>query len=83
MAAIACVGERQLTRLFRQYAGVSPLDYMHRVRLEAFDKLIADDRLSIESAATAVGYSSAQQLRRVWRRQRSGSPRRELDRKRG
>lgn len=76
MATIACVGERQLTRLFKQYAGGSPLDFMHRIRLAAFDKLIADDRRSVESAATAVGYLSAQQLRRVWRRQRKGSPRR-------
>jgi transcriptional regulator GlxA family with amidase domain len=78
MAAIAHVGERQLTRLFKQYAGGSPLDYMHRVRLAAFDKLISDERRSVESAATAVGYLSAQQLRRVWRRQRKGSPRRYL-----
>ncbi|MEP6483806.1 MAG: helix-turn-helix domain-containing protein [Rudaea sp.] len=76
MATIACVGERQLTRLFKHYAGSSPSDYLHRVRLEAFDELIVDERRSIESAATAVGYSSAQQLRRVWRRQREGSPRR-------
>lgn len=76
MATIACVGERQLTRLFRQYAGGTPLEYLHRVRLAAFDKLIADEHRSVESAATAVGYLSAQQLRRVWRRQRKGSPRR-------
>jgi len=75
MASVAHLGERQLTRLFKQHAGGTPLDYLHGIRLATADTLLADPRCSVESAALAVGYSSARQLRRVWRKQRNRSPR--------
>ena len=75
MATIAHVGERQLTRLFQHHAGGSPIDYLHQIRLAAVDTLLADGRRSVETVAVSVGYSCARQLRRVWQRQRAGSPR--------
>jgi transcriptional regulator GlxA family with amidase domain len=75
MAGVAHVGERQLSRIFREHAQISPLDYLHRIRLAAADLLLSEGHPSVESTALTVGYSSARQMRRVWRRQRGGSPR--------
>lgn len=75
MADVAHVGERQLSRIFREHAQISPLDYLHRIRLAAADRLLSEGHHSVENTALAVGYSSARQMRRVWRRQRGGSPR--------
>jgi len=75
MARVAHLGERQLSRIFLEHAQISPLDYLHRIRLAVADQLLAEDHQSVENTAVAVGYSSARQMRRVWRRQRGGSPR--------
>jgi len=75
MADVAHVGQRQLSRIFLQHAQISPLDYLHLIRLAAADQLLLERHQSVENTAVAVGYSSARQMRRVWRRQRGGSPR--------
>jgi transcriptional regulator GlxA family with amidase domain len=74
LAAIACTSERNLTRLFAEHAGCSPLDYVQRIRVALARELLANSSLAIEHVAERAGFSSAHHLRRVWRRWESQSP---------
>ncbi len=75
MAALAHVGERHLGRLFAEHAGISPLHYLQQLRLALAEQLLADVARSVEEVAGAVGFGSAHHLRRVWQREKGGSPR--------
>lgn len=74
LSAVAHVTERHLQRLFAEHAGVSPLHYLERIRLEhARQSLLGG--ASVTRAAEVAGFSSDLQLRRAWSRHLSGSPR--------
>ena len=80
LAAVACTSERSLTRLFAEHAGCSPLDYVQRIRVAVARELLASSSLDVERVAERAGFSSAHQLRRVWRRWESQPP---LEHRRG
>ncbi|KAF1022395.1 MAG: HTH-type transcriptional regulator CdhR [Paracidovorax wautersii] len=74
MAAVACVSSRHLARLFHDFAGMAPLDYLCQIRL-AVARQALDGGQSVTRAAQAAGFSSDTQLRRAWRRHRlAGTP---------
>lgn len=75
LADVAHVTPRHLARLFHANAGVAPLDYLQQIRVDHASRLLADDALSVEHAAERAGFSSAQHLRRAWRKHRGGTPR--------
>jgi transcriptional regulator GlxA family with amidase domain len=75
LAAVACTSERNLTRLFAEHAGCSPLDFVQRIRVALARELLANSSLDVEHVAERAGFSSAHQLRRVWRRWETGPPR--------
>jgi transcriptional regulator GlxA family with amidase domain len=75
MAALAHTSERHLSRLFADHAGITPLHYLQQLRLALAEKLLADPRRSVENIAGATGFGSAHHLRRVWQREKGGSPR--------
>lgn len=68
LAAVACTSERNLTRLFAEHAGCSPLDYVQRIRIALARELLANSSLDVERVAERAGFTSAHHLRRVWRR---------------
>ena len=68
LAAVACMSSRNLARLFAEHAGCSPLDYVQRLRVALARELVANSELGMERVAERTGFSSAHQLRRVWRR---------------
>lgn len=77
MAALARAGhttERHLLRLFIEHARVSPLQYLHAIRLERARQALAYGA-SVTRAAEFAGFRSALQMRRAWNRQWGGSPR--------
>jgi len=76
MAKVAHVGARHLTRLFAEHAGVTPLVYLQRIRLAVARTLLEGSESSVDEVAAASGFSSAHQLRRAWRRELGGTPRR-------
>ncbi|MGE9552903.1 GlxA family transcriptional regulator [Erwinia amylovora] len=69
LAARVHVSARHLTRLFRQYLGISVREYHEQLRLA-----IAQQRLQqgegAERAALSAGFSSSRQLRRAMQRSR-------------
>lgn len=74
LADVAHTSARNLARLFAQHAQCSPLDYVQRVRVGLARELLTQSDLSVERVAEMAGFSSAHQLRRVWRRWEEGSP---------
>jgi transcriptional regulator GlxA family with amidase domain len=68
LADIAHTSERNLARLFSQYAQCSPLDYVQRMRVGLARELLTQGDYSVDRVAEMAGFSSAHQLRRVWRR---------------
>ena len=74
LAALANVSERHLLRLFREHAGVTPLELLESIRLERARTSLERGQ-TVTRAADDAGFSSGLQLRRAWRRQWGGSPR--------
>jgi len=59
---------RHLDRLFQAYAGISPLAYLRKIRAATARELLREPGASVERVAEMVGFSSAEQLRRAFRR---------------
>jgi transcriptional regulator GlxA family with amidase domain len=74
LADLAHTSERNLARLFAQHANCSPLDYVQRVRVALAREIISQSDLPIERVAERAGFSSAHQLRRIWRRWEQAPP---------
>jgi transcriptional regulator GlxA family with amidase domain len=74
LAAAACTSERNLSRLFAEHAECSPLDYVQRIRVALARELLANSSLDVERVAERAGFSSAHQLRRIWRRWETEPP---------
>lgn len=66
MADIACASERHVTRLFREHAGVAPIDYLHRLRIALAREMLGNSHLDLERIAERTGFGSSRHLRRVW-----------------
>ncbi|WP_248749280.1 helix-turn-helix domain-containing protein [Pseudomonas sp. MWU15-20650] len=74
MAGLACTSSRHLARLFHEHVGISPLDYLHTLRLAVARELLAESSLGIETIAERAGFGSARHLRRIWRKYETGTP---------
>ncbi|MFI2610956.1 GlxA family transcriptional regulator [Kitasatospora sp. NPDC018619] len=65
----AALSPRQFTRAFTAETGVPPGRFVARVRLQAARrKLVEDPRAGLEEVARSAGYSSAEVMRRAFRR---------------
>jgi transcriptional regulator GlxA family with amidase domain len=74
LSAVACTSARNLSRLFAEHAGCSPLDYVQLIRFALARQLVTQSRLDLEGVAARAGFRSAQHLRRVWSRWEARPP---------
>jgi transcriptional regulator GlxA family with amidase domain len=74
LAGVACMSPRNLARLFAEHAGCSPLDYVQRLRVTVAREILMNSDLALDRVAERSGFSSADHLRRVWRRWERVSP---------
>lgn len=65
LAARACLSTRQLTRLFRSELGMTPADYVERVRIDAA-RAALDAGHTVTDTARLAGFGSTETLRRVF-----------------
>jgi transcriptional regulator GlxA family with amidase domain len=65
---------------FRAAAGVSPIQYQKRLRLEEARRLLLAEETSAEAVAYEVGYASASQFSREYVRLFGQPPRRDAER---
>ena len=72
LAAVAHVTPRHLARLFKDHAGVSPRDYVERVRSGLAEQALARG-LPTAQAVELAGFGTDRQFRRARARQRAAS----------
>lgn len=68
MLRLSGVAERTFKRRFRAATGMSPIEYVHTLRLEAAKQLLEAGDETAESIALEVGYEDAAFFRRLFRR---------------
>ncbi len=64
LAKLCCMSSASLRRKFRLALNVSPLDYLHRVRVGNAISMLALDGLSVTEIAGKVGYNSLSSFNR-------------------
>ncbi len=74
MAALTGLAERTFKRRFQQATGMSPLDYVHTVRLEEAKQMLESGALPIEAVAQEVGYQDSAFFGRLFRRKTGLTP---------
>lgn len=74
MAALSGLPERSFIRRFKLATGMSPLQYVHIVRLEEAKHMLETGVQPIEAVAAEVGYEDAGFFSRLFRRQVSLTP---------
>jgi transcriptional regulator GlxA family with amidase domain len=77
LARRARTSPRHLGRLFRQHAGISPQAYVRKIRTAAAKELLRQPDLNVNLVAELVGFSSAEQMRRAWKRFEPATPARQ------
>jgi transcriptional regulator GlxA family with amidase domain len=75
LAKSAGASPRHLSRLFHECADRNIPDYRNRLRIVLARDLLAQTQLDMERVAERSGFASAQQLRRVWGKLHTTSPR--------
>jgi transcriptional regulator GlxA family with amidase domain len=74
LASLACLSERHLSRLFREYSAMSVIDYINLMRVTLAREILSQSRLDIETVAQRAGFSSTRHLRRVWAQHNEAPP---------
>lgn len=82
-AELCNMSETGFRRLFREYTGLSPIDYRNRLRLEQADAMIQTGIYTVEEAALEVGFPNTSFFCRCYKRHFGRTPLgRERNRKR-
>jgi transcriptional regulator GlxA family with amidase domain len=74
MAALSGLPERTFKRRFAQATGMSPIEYVHTLRLEEAKQMLEAGDEPIEAVAWEVGYQDASFFARLFRRRVSLTP---------
>ncbi|WP_407279039.1 helix-turn-helix domain-containing protein [Aromatoleum evansii] len=69
MAELTGLSERAFVRRFRQVTGMSPLAYVHTVRIEEAKQMLESTRLPVEAIAEELGYEDASFFSRLFKRE--------------
>lgn len=75
LADHVALSESALRRAFHRAIGMTPREYLHRVRLMRFEQFVAASSVSIGEAARRVGWDSGDYARRVFVRNHGVTPR--------
>ncbi|MHC6152592.1 GlxA family transcriptional regulator [Bradyrhizobium elkanii] len=75
VAAAVALAPRTFARRLEAICGVSPIQFVQRIRIETARSLLETTRLSVEEIAGKVGYAEPSTLRRLIRRETRHSPR--------
>lgn len=67
LAAIAGYSKYHFSRIFKQYTGVSHIDYVNKARINVAQKLLLDPDISITEVAMSSGFTSITSFNRVFK----------------
>ena len=68
MAQVSGLSTRTFIRRFRDATGMTPLDYVHALRLEEAKQMLETGNQSIEAIANEIGYEDTSFFGRMFRR---------------
>jgi len=68
MARLSGLAERSFKRRFAKATGMSPLEYVHTLRLEESKQMLESSDLPVEAVAVEAGYEDASFFSRLFRR---------------
>jgi AraC-like DNA-binding protein len=68
LASSIGISRATLANRFKETLGATPMEYLARLRIDKGKHLLADDRISLEEVARAVGYSSAFAFSKAYKR---------------
>jgi transcriptional regulator GlxA family with amidase domain len=74
MVALSGLPERSFIRRFTKAAGMTPLSYVHALRLEEAKQMLETTDLPIEAIANEMGYEDASFFSRLFRRETGLTP---------
>jgi transcriptional regulator GlxA family with amidase domain len=74
MARLSGLAERSFKRRFARATGMSPLEYVHTLRLEEAKQMLETTDLAIEALAVQAGYEDASFFGRLFRRRVGMTP---------
>lgn len=74
LSAMAEIGPRQYSHIFKQMTGISPMDYVYRVRMEQAKKLLLTSGRDMLSIANQVGFRDEFYFSRRFKQQVGISP---------
>lgn len=74
MVNLSGIAERSFKRRFEQATGMSPLEYVHTLRLEEAKQMLESGNLPVEAIANEVGYEDPGFFSRLFRRHVSLTP---------
>lgn len=74
LAAVAGVNERYLCRLFREFTGTTPMDYLNRIRVDRACVEMTVGHRNVTEAALETGFNDPGYFSKVFRKYRSVSP---------
>lgn len=75
LAALCHMSRTQFTQRFQAQTGLPPMRYLTRWRLHLADRMLKEQRLTLQQVADAVGYSTGAILARAYKRERGTAPR--------
>ncbi len=74
LVALSGVPERTFKRRFTLATGMSPIEYIHTLRLEEAKQMLESTNLPVEAVAVEVGYQDASFFSRLFRRKVALTP---------
>lgn len=74
LAELCHMSRTQFTQRFHAQTGLPPMRYLTRWRLHLADRMLKEQRLTLQQVADAVGYSTGAILARAYKRERGAAP---------
>ena len=73
-ASYVFLSQGYFTRAFRDEFGISPMNYLMQIRIEAACRLLTQKEIKVSGIATSVGFSSPQRFNVAFRKQKGMTP---------
>ena len=75
LAAVAKTNEKYLCRLFREYTGSTPIEYVNRLRVERACLLLIREGVSVTEVAFGSGFNDTAYFCKIFKRYKGMTPR--------
>lgn len=75
MAEVVCLSSSSLYKKMKEYADISPMEYVMKMRLNKAVELLKDDSVSVQEVASAVGFNTHSFFSECFKREFGMTPR--------